>query len=226
MQLLTKGISSPKLAKYAGTDYMSAILYLASAVYEPSLCPNAGDCKNSCLITQAGRGAFDPVVSAARNRRSDWLLSDRPGFESQLVREIAQLVAYAAKRGKRVAIRLNGGSDLDWSSVYSQFPGVVFWEYTKRPELALRLQSAGVHVTYSVNERTTPRILQAISMHRISTATVYSVARGKPLPAGIVDGDLHDFRFLDARGSRIGLRLKSNKRVTASKLTGGFVRAV
>jgi len=228
--LLTSMESSPKLAKYTGDGYLGAILYLASGVYKRELCPNAGDCLNSCLITNAGRGAFDVKVSSARKRKSDWLLRDRAEFVKQLSSEISKLERKAAKLGKKLAIRLNGGSDLDWSDVYAAHPGVQFWEYTKRPELAVKLnQLPNVHVTYSYNERTTNRILGIIIGASINVAVVFGIRKGQNLPATngnmpVIDGDLHDFRFLDQKGVIVGLRLKSNKRVTEDKLVGGFVQ--
>lgn len=229
-QLLTKMESSPKLAKYTGDAYEAAILYLASAVYKSELCPNAGACKKACLIVKAGRGAFDDKVSGARKRKSDWLLSDRAGFELQLRRELDALIKRAARLGKTPAARLNGGSDLDWSHIYAEYKDrIVFWEYTKRPDLALKLHTMGVHVTYSQSERTTDRLLGMILAQGINVAIVFSLKKNAPLPIGmhereVVDGDLHDFRFLDKAGVIVGLRLKSNRRVTPEQVSGGFVQ--
>lgn len=230
--LLTKGVSSPKLTKYAGDEYVSAILYLASANYKKELCPAAGACAKACLIVKAGRGAFDDKVSAARKRKSDWLLNNRETFVDQLYKEIWLLQWQAWKSGKKLAIRLNGGSDLDWSDIYERFPMVQFWEYTKRPELALKLKSqfSNVHVTFSASENMTSRVFTAMHTRGINIATVFDVRRGAELPSEfngirVTDGDLHDYRFLDERGVIVGLRLKSNTRPTDEQKSGGFVRA-
>lgn len=225
MKLLTKGIASPKLAK--DQTYTTYILYLASAVYKPELCPNAGDCKSFCLITKAGRGAIggpDNTIQLARKRKSDWYLSDPIAFKAQLIHEIKLAIKSANSKGEKLAIRLNGGSDLDWSDVYSQFPDVQFWEYTKRPDLALKLsQLQNVHVTYSHNERTTNRILSTMLQNRINIAMVFSTKKGQPLPAksgsiDVIDGDISDLRFLDGRGVIVGLRLKSFRKVGKDQL--------
>lgn len=240
-KLLTKGISSPKLAKYTGDGYMSAILYLASANYKRELCPAAGACMKACLIVKAGRGAFDDKVSAARKRKSDWLLNDREAFIDQLYKEIWLLQYQAWAKGKRLAVRLNGGSDLDWSDIYERFPMVQFWEYTKRPDLALKLkrQFSNVHVTFSASENLTERIAITMFQQAINIAMVFDVPRGQRLPyygegalhsvrgQPVLDGDLHDFRFLDPNdtGYIVGLRLKSNTRPTVEQKSGGFVVA-
>jgi hypothetical protein len=224
-KLLTKGIASPKLAK--DQTYTTYILYLASAVYKAELCPNAGDCKSFCLITKAGRGAIggpDNAIQKARKRKSDWYLTNPESFKAQLVHEIQLAIRSANSKGEKLAIRLNGGSDLDWSDVYSQFPSVQFWEYTKRPDLAIKLnQLSNVHVTYSHNERTTDRILGSILSKGINIAMVFSTKKGKDLPANhgslkVVDGDQSDLRFLDGQGVIVGLRLKSLRKVSPSQL--------
>jgi len=187
-----------------------------------------------CLITKAGRGAIggpDNAIQRARKRKSDWLLSDPSGFKAQLVKEIRNAIKQSRKQNLPLAIRLNGGSDLDWSDIYKMFENdnVVFYEYTKRPELAMKLnQLTNVHVTYSHNERTTNRILGAMIEHKINIAMVFNVRKGKPLPESVgtlpvIDGDVSDLRFLDEKGCIVGLRLKSLRKVDASNST--FVRA-
>jgi hypothetical protein len=221
--LLTKGISSPKLAK--DQSYLTYILYLASATYKKELCPNAGDCMEYCLITKAGRGAIggpDNTIQRARKRKSDWLLENPPEFKQQLIKEIYNAVKQSRKLNIPLAIRLNGGSDLDWSDIYEYFEdeSIVFYEYTKRPELALKLNKyKNVHVTYSHNERTTNRILGAMIEAQINVAMVFHTKKGKPLPSHVgtlpvIDGDLTDLRFLDAKGVIVGLRLKSLRKVS------------
>jgi hypothetical protein len=227
LTLLTKGEASPKLAK--DDRYMTRILYMASAVYKAELCPNAGLCKDHCLIVHAGRGAiggYDNMVQRARKARSDWYLSNPVEFKAQLVKEIQLAIKASKKANMPLAIRLNGGSDLDWSDVYSQFPQVQFWEYTKRPDLALGQQS-NVHWTYSQNERTTHRIL-GLLLGRVNMAMVFNVKKGQPLPSyvgsmPVIDGDTSDLRFLDEKGAIVGLRLKKLKKIDR-KMSNGFIK--
>lgn len=215
-KLLTEGFASPKLAK--DERYLTYILYLASAAYDKRLCPSAGDCIKSCLIVKAGRGAIggpDNMVQRARKRKSDQLFSDRAGFLLQLNSEIVRAKAKASKLGLPLAIRLNGGSDLDWTDVYSMHPDVQFWEYTKRVDLAVKLNGLNnVHVTFSHSEQTTPRIMRTLLEHNINIAMVFETRKGRALPGAVgtvpvVDGDLTDLRFLDPTGVVVGLRLKS-----------------
>ena len=230
MHLLTKSESSPKLARYTGNRFAGAILYLASGTYKRELCPAAGSCLKTCLIDKAGRGGFDPKVRAARRRKTDLYYADRPLFMQLLRKDIDALIRSATKIGQVPVIRLNGGSDLDWSEIYAEYKGrVMFWEYTKRPDLAFKLKAMGVHVTFSYSENTTPRLLQALFERNINVAVVMQVKKGKELPQyfqgmPVIDGDLHDYRFLDRTGCVIGLRLKSTRRPTTEQVSGGFVQ--
>lgn len=216
-KLLTSGIASPKLAK-GPQEFLTYILYLASGVYDRRLCPAAGDCLKSCLIVHAGRGAIggpDNNVQKARRRKSDLLFSNPELFRDQLRKEIRAAISKGKKLNKPVAIRLNGGSDLDWVDIYAEFSEVQFWEYTKRPDLAVKLSKLpNVHVTYSHNELTTDRIMGAMLSNGINVAMVFDTKKSKALPQSVgnvpvIDGDLTDLRFLDERGTIVGLRLKS-----------------
>jgi hypothetical protein len=158
------------------------------------------------------------------------LLADRAAFISQLHHEIGLLVKRAAKQGKKPALRLNGGSDLDWYDVYASFPNVQFWEYTKNPARALKLSKLpNVHVTYSVNEYSTDKILRTMSMAGINLATVFDTKKGKPLPATylglpVIDGDTTDLRFFEPTGVVVGLRIKSMRKVSKDITQANFVK--
>ena len=216
MKLLTAEIASPKLAKHEASNYYTAILYLAGAG-DTRLCPASTEgCRAVCLVTEAGRGTFDNVKQA-RQARTNLLFDKRDEFLTILRADIKSVIRKATKLGKTPAIRLNGGSDLDWSEIYAEFPTVQFWEYTKRPDLALKLNKLpNVQATYSHNEHTTNRIMGAMLANGINIAMVFDLwsRKGGDLPANVgsvpvIDGDVHDLRFLDPKGVIVGLRLKS-----------------
>jgi hypothetical protein len=216
MKLLTQEIESPKLAKHEASNYYTAILYLAGAG-DIRLCPAATEgCRAVCLVTEAGRGTFDNVKQARQNR-TNMLFDRRDEFLNILRADIKSVIRKATKLGKTPAIRLNGGSDLDWTNIYSEFPQVQFWEYTKRPDLALKLNKLpNVQATYSHNEHTTNRITGIMLANGINIAMVFDLwsRKGGDLPTNVgsvpvIDGDIHDLRFLDPKGVIVGLRLKS-----------------
>jgi len=242
MILLTKGEASAKLAKDTGKGYLTAILYLASGQYDPRLCPAAGACKNAalglCLVMNSGRTAMSQGQAkgpaAAKVKRTDFYWSDTAAFKARLVRELTALERRAVKAGLKPAARLNGGSDLDWSDIYSQFPNIQFWEYTKRPDLALKLAKLpNVSVTYSYSEATSDKVFSIISAAKINIAIVFDTKRGKPLPGTfkglpVIDGDTSDLRFNDAKGLAIGLRFKAAANRAAKAIAGvaaGFIQS-
>jgi hypothetical protein len=216
MKLLTQEIASPKLAKHEASNYYTAILYLAGAG-DSRLCgARTPGCVKICLITEAGRGVFENV-RLARQAKTNLLFDEREKFLAMLRSDIKAVIRKARKLGKHPAVRLNGGSDLDWTELYTEFSEVQFWEYTKRPDLAIKLSKlANVHVTYSHNEHTTNRIMGLMLANQINVAMVFDLwsRKGGDLPAAVgnipvIDGDVHDLRFLDERGVIVGLRLKS-----------------
>jgi hypothetical protein len=216
MKLLTQEIASPKLAKHAASNYYTAILYLAGAG-DTRLCPAAtAGCRAVCLVTEAGRGTFDNVKQA-RQGRTNLLFNNRELFLNMLRSDIKAVIRKARKLGKTPAVRLNGGSDLDWAELYEEFSEVQFWEYTKRPDMAVRLSKlSNVQITYSHNEYTTNRITGIMLANGINIAMVFDLwsRKGGDLPAQVgsvpvIDGDVHDLRFLDPKGVIVGLRLKS-----------------
>ncbi len=239
--LLTKGESSAKLAKDTGKGYLTSILYLASGQYDSRLCPAAGVCKQAalglCLVLNSGRTAMsqgkDFGPAAAKIKRTQSYFANPEAFKSGLRKELQALERRAVKAGLKPACRLNGGSDLDWTDIYNEFPNIQFWEYTKRPDLAIKLSVIpNVSVTYSYSERTTDRILSLISAAKINMAVVFETKRGKPLPGqfkgmAVIDGDKSDLRFNDVKGVCIGLRFKAaaNRAVkTEAGLASGFIQ--
>lgn len=241
MKLLTRGDSSAKLAKGQGEQgYLTAVLYLKPAdscgIPGVNLCEAASPgCKSGCLNT-AGRGADHMVdkktglnlVQEARQKRTELLVYRPDEFMAQLRDEIRNFVKYCERKKMRPAIRLNGTSDRDWSDIYREFPDVQFYEYTKRPTLAIRLRELpNVSVTFSLSEVNLAITVRMLNKG-INVAVVFDTKRGQQLPPEfhgytVFDGDLTDNRFLDpvgAIGHVIGLRAKGK----AIKDTSGFVQ--
>jgi hypothetical protein len=238
MHSLLSVSADAKTIKGESVGYLTGILYLAPYTSGGigNLCAFASPgCIASCLFT-AGRGTF-PNVRAGRIRRTEWFHGDRAGFMAQLVRDIAALVRKAERLGLTPAVRLNGTSDVTWEnvridgrSVFEMFPNVRFYDYTKNPRrmrayLAGRLPS-NYSLTFSRSECNDADAV-AILANGGNVAVVFSTARGKALPLvyashPIIDGDVSDTRFLDARGVVVGLRAKGEAR----KDTSGFVVGV
>ncbi len=238
VSLLSAGESNTKVAKGHALPYTAAILHLSPADKSGyNTCPYADTCAAPCLDS-AGRGKFD-TTQAARIRKTRWFFEDRAGFMAQLVKDIAALERKAARDGNTAVVRLNGTSDIGWTrvsctrdnvtyrNVFECFPNVQFYDYTKVPTRFTQQLPANYHVTFSLGGTNDTNAHAALNAG-MNLAVVLRVKKGMPLPAtwngrAVIDGDTHDFRFLDPQGGYIvGLRAKGD----AIGDTSGFVRDI
>lgn len=219
-KLLTK--QTAKLDKSQTDEYTSVIMYL-DPLYNKEVCLGASaGCRKSCLI-HSGRMRMDNAVQARKNR-TELLYKQPEVFKVQLMGELMEALAGAMKQGKKLAVRLNGTSDLDWSEYYKAFPMVQFYEYTKRPDLAEKLAKLdNVVVTFSKHEGHNEEQVIKILDSGTNVAVVFkdSVPR---VWAGrnVIDGDAHDRRFEDTKGQIVGLKLKGTNKVKEFAVKRGF----
>lgn len=231
MKLLSPQHTNAKTAKGAGLPVLSAILYMAPhTISGRNVCPNASDgCRKACLYS-AGRGRFTNVQSA-RIRKAQQFFNDRKGFIEQLYRDIESLKRKAKKLNVTPAIRLNGTSDLNWtlSGPVAGNPDVQFYDYTKSISYVRRLArqhregiNTNYHLTFSRSESNEHECIEALSLG-FNVAVVFSgKLPDQYLGSPVIDGDKHDFRFLDPKrdgGYIIGLKAKG----LAKRDTSGFV---
>jgi hypothetical protein len=169
--------------------------------------------------------------------------ADVDWFEDRLVDELKY---NHLERHERVACRLNGGSDLDWThetSVIWRVPEVQFLDYTKVPSrmwdfIKGRLPT-NYHLTFSRGAKNWPICLDILA----EGGDVAVVVRNKPRcgvdyfehPLGghceIIDGDLHDLRHLDRRtwavrcnrGSLVLLSPKPDNKTTREDKSGFII---
>jgi hypothetical protein len=234
VSILSNGMINPKTAKDAGLgDVSNWILHLSpSDLSGVNICPNASaGCRAACL-NGAGRGLFDGV-QMPRLRKTLYFLKFRQTFLTRLSREIGKI---CAKTSNRVIVRLNGTSDLAWElfkvgdtgkNIFELYPNVTFYDYTKVFKRLERIVSIpNYHVTFSASESNWDDCLKALNLG-VNVATVFRTSALPETYQGfkVIDGDKHDFRFLDARetvGLIVGLKAKG----IAKRDTSGFVRDV
>lgn len=220
--LLSKDVSNAKLLKTAlvhGAEWETLILYMAPhevAVDGVNLCPASTEgCRKDCLFHQ-GRARMFKEVNEARIRKAKMFIEDTFEFLAQLHAEINRAKRNAAKKGKRLAIRLNGTTDIHWVSVINAHPDVQFYDYTKTARgmsFARGLLPDNYHVTFSrseLNSNIAARVLRAGGNVAIVVDKGVKVDFSNPR---LVDGDLHDARFLDGRspeGLVVVLRAKGS----------------
>ena len=150
-----------------------------------NICPFKGLCEIPCLQT-SGRLKFTKSQLAMLKRRLlfTYAIKYQPSLYFDLLsKSIERQLAKARKLGLRLAVRLNGTSDIRYErlnmkngkeentiseeSIIRKYPDIEFYDYTKYP-YALRDYSnlvdrnlksrdmTNYHLTYSFNENTTP----------------------------------------------------------------------
>lgn len=171
-------------------------------------------------------------VADARIRKTRLFIHARLLFLDWLVADLERLSARQARTGERQAVRLNGTSDINWEAVSltragkrfagvpQAFPELQFYDYTKLPLRAMTAASGAgktwpknYHLTFSrseVNDRISARIAAA-------GGNVAVVFQGDALPdywfgRPVIDGTLHDQRFIDPPAVIVGLLAKGRAR--------------
>jgi len=235
--LLSVG-NNAKTVKGDGSEYITAILYLAPAdnVEGVNLCPTAelAGCKQACLYT-AGRGKMSNV-QAGRIRKTILWRDNRVAFLQQLREDIAKFQRYCEKRGIQPVVRLNGTSDIMWENhidFENEFPDVQFYDYTKIVKRVYKTQAKNYHLTLSYSEANLDYASKVLKAHKdtgcniavvfhkhISDRFVFGEHRmGTFAGSPLLDGDKDDLRFLDAPKHIIALYAKGD----AKKDRTGFV---
>jgi len=227
-KLLSKGTSNAKTVK---NSLKTFILYLSPFNLNSAginICPKASNgCAVACLNT-AGRAGIFPMIGEARKRKTDFYINDRQAFCEMLLKELKNL----SKRGEKIAVRLNGTSDLDFHAIIKNrtgfdiltLPNLIYYDYTKIIGKALKYSGTKNYtITFSRSEVNETECATALQ-NGINVATVFS----KKLPAQylgakVLDGDKRDDLMLSQRGKGviIGLRAKGKAR----KDNSGFVIA-
>jgi hypothetical protein len=224
--------SNPKTLKSIGKGYLTGIMHLAPSTLcgVGDVCPGASpECKAMCL-NRSGMGNM-PTHQKRRVERTQLYFQDRPKFLEELRRDIRKLIRQADKKGLTPAVRINGTSDLPQLAVQmaEEFPEVQFYDYTAVPRPWRRTKD-NYHVTFSRKENNEKDAMAALK-HGINVAVVFDAKKGESLPETwrgypVVDGDLHDLRFLDSEEFDgpviVGLHAKGKAR-GKGKATGFIV---
>jgi hypothetical protein len=215
-----------KTTKGESLGWVTAIRYLAPATEardtnHPALntCPNAGACASVCLYT-AGRGVF-ATTQRARIAKTHHRWTQREDHLAQMVDEIVSAKVKADRTGMRLAVRVNGTSDLpgDALELARTFPSIQFYDYTKLMGTSGRRDiPSNYSLTVSYDPVTAPMHKVTPLLSRgVNVAVVFATSKSGDLPTSwcgfpVLDGDEHDLRFLDAPGHVVGLRAKGPAR--------------
>lgn len=228
-KLLSVG-NNAKTVKGDGSEYLTAILYLAPAdnLDGVNVCAMAevAGCKTACLYT-AGRGRMSNV-QAGRLRKTMLWRDNRVAFLQQLREDITKFQAYCLRRDIQPVVRLNGTSDIMWEKhidMETEFPMVQFYDYTKIVKRVYKTLPVNYDLTLSYSEANAAYALSVLQAHEDTGANVAVVFRDKDtIPTSfagskVLDGDKDDLRFLDAPRRIVALYAKGD----AKKDDTGFV---
>ena len=234
---ITDKDASPKLAHDGGhVHVLPGIAYLHPArvrALSVNSCPSAGVCAAHGLCYH-----YDPVgaaaryagVGAARLQRTALAHYAPTVWAAMVDRDIARIVRAADRAGMVPAVRLNGLSDIDYRrrpdadgrTVFDRWPAVQFWDYTRAirritGDDGIRMP-ANYHLTFSLDAGNDADAIRALAV-----GASVAVLMGGDRPdtwAGVpvIDGDLHDYRFLDPDGVIVALRPKGPYRLTDAGL--------
>jgi hypothetical protein len=217
--LLSKPSANFKVNKNLAYGYYTPILHLAPHdLSGRNVCKKAtAGCAAACL-NPAGRGAMN-TIQQARIKKTNTFFNDYNNFMIQLKKEITSAKKTAKNKGLKLAIRLNGTSDILWenSGIMDAFPDVQFYDYTKYSNR--KRLPANYHLTFSKADGNDNDVKKAMK-NGLNIAVVFQNYLPKSyLGRPVVDGDKNDLRFLDGKNVIIGLLAKGK----AKKDNTGFV---
>lgn len=216
--------SSQKVEK-GGDKRETYIMYLqpADKVARVTLCAGAeaAGCKQPCLIS-SGQLGMTTGQNAATKRTILFLL--RPEwFESQVLREIDKAERRALKTGVPALFRLNGTSDIDFSSIIAQRLMSDFYDYTKVLSRVRKNALPNYHLTFS-GSMYSP---QSKTMLRKAVQRGYHIAvafntKGLPsddvaVPVTLLDFDKTDLRPLDGHVGIGALKRKGSSKADRAR---------
>lgn len=240
-RLLGKGESNAKLSKSdkSGNNILTYGLSLAPANASGfNLCPMASTgCKIGCLYQSGQANIFPRTILPPRIAKSRLLRMHPEVFQTRLMTELGSAARRADKLGARLFVRLNVFSDIQWEkeipALFSQFPQITYYDYTKLANRMMRFISGdfpvNYHLTFSRSENNWEDCLKVLAAgHNVAVPfhVKYSWKSKQPLPPmfegfEVIDGDISDLRPLDPTGKIVGLRVKGPK--AKADFSSGFI---
>jgi len=240
--LLTE--DSTKTVKGIDYGYLSQVLYFAASdLSGMELCAGKSEaCALACLNASGQLGMFSGIKATMARTL---LFRFRPLiFWTGISEEIARGARKARKKGMGHSVRLNGTSDVPFEArkngkalkeLMRLFSETRFYDYTKLagrclPEYIARHGLKDYHLTFSFSGENW-RACEMLLERNVSVAVCFDLKKGENLPDTykgyrVIDGDVHDLRFLDEKGVIVGLRYKLPKRKNAKNIEGkGTIQA-
>lgn len=219
--------SSSKIIKGESENYLTVVLYLsASKNAGIEVCSFAcAGCRAACLV-ESGRALMEKrggrnSISLSRLVKT-WIVAFNFEVACAIISaEIESAQKKAKMLGKKLAVRLNGTSDLDFSVIYAKHKDVQFYDYTKNPN---RVKMSNYDLTFSYSMATPARLLhykEALNKGlRLAIPIVASDFKEALKLEQTYSMDKTDLRFLDK--GRFGLLKAKRTNNTEAGIKNNF----
>ena len=221
MPLLTSNTKIDKSVIWAqkqGLEYEATILQMLPG---RGVCKNYKYCIKECLAF-TGFAKIFPTVNKARQKRKDLFTKDLPSFMKTLEKELNNLCKRARKKGKTPVCRLNGFTDINWEDpdyyirgdcIFNVYQEVQFYDYSADYDKTLLSCYDNYHLTFSYKKDPHgigSNVMECRNLFSkgINIAVVDTLENRKVFNGQSIQGDKHDFRFLDKKGSIVWLTFK------------------
>ena len=223
--LLGKPNSNTKLAKSQSGKYRTIGLSLAPHTSSNfNVCPFATKgCKQSCIYYSGLAQVFGNNIFKARVAKTILFKTNFSEFQKLIIKEINNNLWAAHANKQKLAIRMNMFSDIAWEKIwptlFSSFPQVQFYDYTKQPNRVFKFllnqesnQSYfpdNYHLTFSRSEKNGEDCAKILDFGG-NVAVVFRTSNFPETYMGfrVISGDDTDLRFLNKSPRIIGLKAK------------------
>jgi hypothetical protein len=153
-------------------------------------------------------------------------MKDKKDFLNMLKNELIKISKNAVLKGQKIAIRLNGTSDLDFIGLIKyhlnfnilDLPNLIYYDYTKIYGKALKYKdSKNYFVTLSLAENSDLNTIKKALNQGINVSAVFK----NQLPANllgypVIDGDKTDIEMISNKGVILGLKAKGKAKKDAT----------
>jgi hypothetical protein len=154
---------------------------------------------------------------------------NREGFYIQLANELLKIHDKAMKYDKKIAVRLNGTSDIDHLHLLERYSGInfldqfynnlLFYDYTKNYNHVKKYLGTNYKITFSRSE-----VNELDAYRTLKDGGNVAIVFKNELPETwhgfkVINGDLTDLRYFDPINVVVGLKAKGD----AKKDRSGFV---
>jgi len=228
--LLSEPGNHPKMKKSEALGYYTPVLHLSPHLESgcQNMCPSSSKfCREICLYYSGYGGMIHKKYktnSVVRKRlvRTRMFANDKNFFMNQLNLDIIMAKDKAKQKGLKLAIRLNGTSDIEWENVQymdenndactiiEKHPDVQFFDYTKisgRMDPKYNLPK-NYHLILSFSGTNKRSCMKALKNKKNITVIFKYDLPEKFWDHKVINGDEHDLRFLDKKPRIIGLKAK------------------